>query len=148
MSHFMTYTSTDPGPERLDVLAALVEFDANRSDIADFWTHADGRPYADAEAALITSASLGEWALADALRGGPDQAPDKDSAALAALLRLTANTSGAVPFSQGLREAFLDGQPVDRVAECADVFRRLALPALALDDKRRANAILAQIGAP
>jgi hypothetical protein len=40
------------------------------------WTHADGRPYADAEAeaALITSATMAEWELAEALRRGPDQA--------------------------------------------------------------------------
>jgi hypothetical protein len=45
-----TNQAENTGPERLDVLAALIEFDAERSDIADLWTHADGRAYADAEA--------------------------------------------------------------------------------------------------
>jgi hypothetical protein len=91
----MTGKTVGSGPERLDFLAALVEFDADRSDLADLWTHADGRPYADAEAALITSASIGEWELAEALRGGPDRAPDKDSDAIAGLLRLANGTDAA-----------------------------------------------------
>jgi hypothetical protein len=53
--------SRTAGPERLNVLAALAEFDAERSDIADLWTYADGRPYADDVTALITSATITEW---------------------------------------------------------------------------------------
>ena len=141
----MTHKSADSAPERLDVLAALVEFDANRSDIADVWTHADGRPYADAEAALITSASLDEWTLADALRGGPDQAPDEVSAALAELLRLAGRSDAAASFGQSLRDIFLDQKPEDRIAAFADTYRRLALPALGSDGDEKANAVLDQI---
>lgn len=71
----MTNQTADPGPERIDVLAALLGFDASRTDITDLWRHADGRPYTDDEAALITSATMQEWELADALRDGPSRTP-------------------------------------------------------------------------
>ena len=135
-------TNQTAGPERLEVLAALVEFDASRSDLADFWTHADGRPYADDEAALVTSASLGEWELADALRGGSGQAPGPAAHAIAALLRLATGTDAATLLLLGLREAFLDDQPRDRVGAFADVYRRLALPVLDGETTERAKAVL------
>jgi hypothetical protein len=136
---------TGPGPERLGVLAALLEFDAERSDIADVWTHADGRPYADAEAALITSATMEEWALADALRGGPDQAPGKDTGTIADLLRLADGTDAATLLCLGLRETLLDGRPGDRDAAFAGVYRRLALPGLDAAGRDRASALLGHL---
>lgn len=142
----MSGNGTIPGHERLGVLAALVEFDAERSDLADVWTHADGRPYADAETALITSATLAEWELAGALRGGSDQAPGKDSAAMADLLGLADGTDAATLLLLGLREAFLDGKPDDRAAAFADVYRRLALPGMDDAGRGKAEAVLGSLG--
>jgi hypothetical protein len=138
----VTGNTADPGPERLDVLAALVEFDSDRSDLADMWVHQDGMPYADDEAALVTSATIGEWTLAEALRGGPGQAQDGHSAAVADLLRLAGGTDAATLLLLGLREVFFDGKPDDPAAAFADVFRRLALPALDAEGARRAQPFL------
>jgi hypothetical protein len=79
----MTRRTADPGPKRIIVLAPLVEFDASRSDLADMWAHADGLPYGDADAALITSTALDESAVADALRGGSDRARGQYATAIA-----------------------------------------------------------------
>jgi hypothetical protein len=58
---------TDPTqPERLDVLAALLEADPDASREADAWVKAD---LSAAEASLIDSATPGEWDLAAAVRG-------------------------------------------------------------------------------
>lgn len=142
----MTGKTPDPGAERLGVLAALVEFDANRSDLADFWTHADGRPYADDETALITSATLAEWELAGALRGAPDQPPGPAAPAVASLLRIADGTEAGSLLLLGLREVFLDGKPDDPDAEFAGVYRRLALPVLGGETREQALAVLEGMG--
>lgn len=128
--------------ERLAVLAALVEFDADRSDLADMWVHQDGMPYGDDEATLITSATIPEWELAEALRGGPGAAPDAASAPIASLLRLADGTDAATLLVLGLRKAFLDGRPDVRAAAFADVYGQLALPALDGDAGEWARAAL------
>jgi hypothetical protein len=135
-------TEDAASPERLDPLAALVEFDARRSDLADMWVHHDGMPYGDDEASLITSATLPEWELAEALRGGPDQALDERSSAMARLLRLVGGTGAATLLLLGLREVFFDGKPDDPAAAFAGVLRRLALPVLDGGARSRAGTVL------
>lgn len=133
------------------MLAALVEFDAGSSDLADLWTHADGRPYADDEAALITSATIAEWELAEGLRVGPEPliSPDPDAAAVAGLLRLASDSPAATVLALGLRGTFVPvgGQPHRALPHqaaraLADLFRRLALPALSGGDLDRATSLL------
>jgi len=144
----MTDDSADAGPVRLDVLAALVAFDAAASTAADSWVHADGQPYSDAEASLIGSASLAEWELAEALRGGPGQASDPGAPTIAALLRLASGTALEVLLCTGLRQVLLPDGSVpersrrERTAAFADAYKRLALPGLSGDDLDKAAVLL------
>ena len=143
----MTGDRTD-GPLRLDVLAALVDYDALASGAADSWVHGDGMPYTAAEAALIATASMDEWSLAEALRGGPGEVSDPGQAAIAALLRLASGTGLAPALGIGLRAVFLpDGDGPERTrpertTAFADVYQRLALPGLADDTREQATALL------
>src|ERR1022692_4093757 len=135
----MAGDSADPGPLRLEVLAALIDYDAPASSSADSWVHGDGMPYTADEAALIATASMAEWSVAEALRGGPEEVSDPDQAVIAALLRLARAPPPAPLVGIGLREAFPpDGDGPERTrpertAAFADVYRRLALPGLADD---------------
>lgn len=138
----MTDDSTDTGTVRMDVLAVLVAFDAPASRVADIWLHADGRPYSDAEADLIGGASIAEWELAEALRGGPDAVSGQDAAAIAALLRIAVRCPLGPALAIGLRAEFLDREPRGGAAAFADVYRRLALPGMSGDDLKQATTLL------
>jgi hypothetical protein len=139
--------------ERLDVVAALLTYDAARSDEADAWVRADGTPLGDAEQNLIGSATDEEWALAEGLLGGPDVVSDPDAPAMAALLRLASGTDVASLLRAGLRQAFLhpDGsgealEPGERTAAFAGLFRTLALPALNAAAREMAGPLLDALG--
>ena len=115
---------------RLEAIAALVD------------------PVSRAEEALARTASADEQELAGALRGGPDQAPGPDAAAVAALLRLAAESPAGTLFKVGLSEAFLpDGgasalSRPESTAALTDLFRRLLLPGLDGDARDQAAALL------
>ena|ERR1022692_2739341 len=144
--------STDPGPVRLDVLAALIDYDAPASGAADSWIHGDGMPYTADEAALIAAATVAEWTMAEALCGGPEEVSDPDQAAIAELLRLASGTALAPLIGIGLREAFPpDGDGPERTrpertAAFADLYQRLALPGLDGSASEQAEVILGSLG--
>jgi hypothetical protein len=128
-------------PERLDVLAALLEADPEGSREADAWVRADGSP---AEASLIDSATPGEWDLAAAVRGGGMN--DVDVNAIVALLRMAEGTPLAGALRIGLHDRFLDDEPADHAAVFADAYRRLALPGLDSEARESAEPLLQHLG--
>ena len=128
-------------PERLDVLAALLDHDPDASFRADAWVTARGTP---ADACLIDSATAGEWDLADAIRGGSMAVAD--AGAIAALLRLAGRSPLAGALASELREQFLAGQPGARAAVFGAVYWRLAMPGLCDAAKEQAAALLSGIG--
>lgn len=139
--------------ERLDVVAALLTYDAARSDAAGARVHADGTPLSDVEQDLIRVASHDEWALAEGLAGGPEPVSDPDADAIADLLRLASGTDVASLLRAGLRQAFLvpDGSrqalaPGQRTAAFAGLFRTLALPGLDADAREMAGPLLDALG--
>jgi hypothetical protein len=149
----MIHDDGPPGALRLIVIAALVGYDAPGSRAADCWVHADGTPYSAADAELIETATASEWQLARALRGGHDETCDPDATALSELLRLADGTPLADVLAVGLRQVFL--LPDDswhapareeRTSAFADLYRRLALPAIE-GDLREAEAILCRLEA-
>ena len=137
--------------ERLDVVAALLTYDAPRSDEADTWVRADGTPLSVAEQDLIRSATNDEWALAEGLAGGPEAVSDPDADAIADLLRLASGTDVASLLRAGLRQAFLrldgssHGIARERTAAFAERYRKLALPGLDVDASQRAEVLLAEL---
>ncbi len=138
--------------ERLDVVAALLTYDAARSDAGGARVHADGTPLSDAEQDLIRVASHDEWALAEGL-AGPEPVSDPDEDAIADLLRLASGTDVASLLRAGLRQAFLvpDGSrhalaPGERTAAFAGLFRTLALPGLDADAREMAGPLLDALG--
>ncbi|HVB45744.1 MAG TPA: hypothetical protein VNF47_23975 [Streptosporangiaceae bacterium] len=142
-------TDADPGALRLDVLAALVSCDTPASRAADSWVHPDGTRCSAADADLLDSATSDEWQVAEALRGEPGELSGPDASALAALLKLALGTAPATLLCVGLRQAFTlpdDSLPAparaERTAAFADLYRRLALPGLGNDSKKRAAALL------
>jgi hypothetical protein len=144
----MTQQIDDPGPLRLDVLAALTDFEPAASRPGGTWIHRDGRPYTAAEADLIGSATGAEREVAEALRAGPAEVRDPDARVIAGLLRLAAGSPTASALALGLRAAFVPagGAPKltrsERSATFAGVYRRLALPRLDGEAHERAMAML------
>jgi hypothetical protein len=134
--------------ERLDVVAALLTYDAQRSDAADAWVRADGTPLSDAEQDLIGSATDREWALAEGVAGGPEPVFDPDAAVIADLLRLASGTDVAPLLRAGLRQAFLrpdgssHGLARERTAAFAERYRKLALPGLDAAAREMAGPLL------
>jgi len=122
--------------ERLDVVAALLTYDAARSDAGGARVHADGTPLSDAEQDLIRVASHDEWALAEGL-AGPEPVSDPDEDAIADLLR----QAFLVP--DGSRHALAPGE---RTAAFAGLFRTLALPGLDADAREMAGPLLDALG--
>jgi hypothetical protein len=137
--------------ERLNVIAALLTYDAPRSDVADAWLRADGTPLSGAEQDLIGSATEEEWALAEGLAGGPEPVSDPDAAVIADLLRLASGTDVASLLRAGLRQAFVrrdgsgHGIARERTAASAERYRKLALPGLDVDARQRAEVLLAEL---
>jgi hypothetical protein len=140
------------GPERLPVVAALIDCDKVASRAADSWVHTDGQPYSPQESEMIDSASADERQLAEGLRGGSARAADPDGPMIAGLLRLADGTDLAPLLRAGLRQMFLipddswhAAAREDRTAEFAGLYRRLALPGLGEDARQRADTLLAGI---
>ena len=138
--------------ERLDVVAALLSYDAPRSDEADAWVHADGTPLSDAEQDLIRSATDEEWALAEGLAGCPEPVADLAAPVIADLLRLAGGTDVASLLRAGLRQAFPppdnagDAMERDgRTAAFAGLYRTLALPGLDADAREMAGPLLSTL---
>ena len=127
-------------PERLDVVAALLDHDPDASFRADAWVTAHGAP---ADACLIDSATAGEWDLADAIRG--DSMTVSDAGAIAALLRLAGRSPLAGALASELRQQFLAGNPGDRAAVFGAVYWHLAMLGLCDAAKEQAAALLSGI---
>ena len=139
--------------ERLDVVAALLSYDALRSDVAGAWVHADGTPLSEAEQDLIRLATDEEWALAEGLAGGSELVSDPHAPAIATLLRLSCGTDGAALLRAGLRHAFVapaeSRHPLarpERSAAFADLYRTLALPGLDAEAREMAGGLLGPLG--
>ena len=143
-------TGEDAGPLRLGAVAALVGLDLAASRAADAWIGLDGEPCSENEAELIISATGAERQLAEALRGPPGgEVPEPDAEAIAALLRLAAGSPSGAVLAVGLRQKFLvpdDSWHAPARDECAvafaELYRALALPALAVGAAGRAEVLL------
>lgn len=128
-------------PERLEVLAALLDHDPEASYKADAWVTARGLP---ADACLIESATADEWDLADAIRG--DSMAMADAEAIAILLRLAGRSPLAALFAKELRQMFLDGKPEARAAAFGVVYWSVAMVGMCDATQDQAAALLARIG--
>ena len=133
---------------RLAVVAALVDLDWPGSRDADAGI---GPPRGDGEAELISSATSNERRLAEALRGPVGApVPEADAEAIAGLLRLASESPSAETLGAGLLQGFLmpDDAVHARAREVvgpafADLYRQLALPAIAAGSAGQAEELLA-----
>jgi hypothetical protein len=141
----------DPRPLRLDVLAALTDFEPAASRPGGTLIHRDGRPYTAAEAGLVRSATAAEREAAQAMCAGPGEVRDPDARVIARLLRLAAGTPSAPALGLGLRAAFLPAGRVlertrpERSAAFASVYRKLALAGLDGEAQQRAEALISAL---
>ncbi len=143
-------TSEYDRPLRLSAVAALVDLDPVASSEADAWIGLEGEPYGENETELVTTATVDEWLLAEALKGSPDMVvPEPDEEAIAGLLRLAEASPQASALAIGLCQKFLipdDSWHAPARAECpsafAELYRRLALPGMAADTTEQAVLLL------
>lgn len=143
-------TSEEIRPLRLSAVAALVDLDPVASREASTWVGLEGEPYSENEAELVTSATVEEWLLAEALRGSPGtEVPEQGEETIAGLLRLAEASPQAPVFTVGLCQKFLipdDSWYAPARGECtsafADLYRSLALPGMAADATERAMVLL------
>lgn len=130
------------GQPRLDAVAALLSLDQAASTITGAWTALNGEQFAAREAALIDGATDEEWDIAAAVRGARGDLSELDAEAVAGLLRLAAGTTHAPSLLIGLRQQFIDGEPDDRGAAFAELFKRLAMPGLVGVDQQAGWSLL------
>jgi len=143
-------TSGDDRPLRLGAVAALVDLDPVASREADTWIGLEGEPYGENEAELVTTATVAEWLLAEALRGPPGlEVPAPDEEAIAGLLRLAEASPQAYVLAIGLCQKFLipdDSWHAPARNECAaefaELYRNLALPGMEAAASEQAVALL------
>ena len=108
-------------PVRLAVLAALIALE-----------------YGDS----IGPLTIDEAKLAPAIRGAMTRA---DARAIAALLRLAANSPLAPALRISLRETFLDDDPADHAAAFCAIYWQLGVPGLSDDAKEQAAQLLSAV---
>jgi hypothetical protein len=143
-------TSEDDRPLRLGAVAALVDLDPVASREADAWIGLEGQLYSEDEAELVSTATVDEWLLAEALRGPPGlELPEPDEEAIAGLLRLAEASPQASVLAIGLCQKFLipdDSWHAPARSECAaefaELYRNLALPGMEVTATEQATVLL------